>query len=266
MRSLLLERIFCVSALALSAGCSKVPAVPQLRDLPMVGFVQETSFDDHGLKALVFPRGVAFVMRFDTGGVVLEKVTLSTAEQQLLLDAINHHHVFGLPRQMTSRACDGSSVRVLCATAHHEHWIYCYASEDPDFRAFQKVFVDIVSISATSARIIFASDFVEGIAAEMEAFPKGSTHRNTAATYLDFIVRSRPPEFWGFDDTTRFTLPGKGPKLYRDLPAGVEEPFEEVPIEPPFADDVPLLDLPPSVVDNLLPEPAPIVIDLPVLD
>jgi hypothetical protein len=246
----------------------------------MVGFVQQTSFDDHGLKAIVFPRGVAFVMRFETADVTMEKVALSTAEQRLLLDAINHHHVFGLPRHMTSRAWDGSSVRVLCADARREHWIYSYESEDPDFRAFQRVFVDIVSKSAASAKIIFASDFVEGIAAEMEAFPKGSTYRNTAATYLDFIVRSRRPDFWGVDDTTRFTLPGKGPKLYRDVPAEDPELIENerklmeeqrkaerrAGQEAPKVDGGLLLDLPQSVVDNLLAEPAPIVIDFPVLD
>lgn len=280
MRSLLCQTLFCVSSLALSAGCSKDPAVPQLRELPMVAFVEETSFEDYGLKAIVFPRGVAFVMRFDTGDPIMEKVILSGAEQQLLLDTINHHDFFGLPRHMASGWTDGSSVRVLCADAHREHWIYTHNSEDSDFLAFQVAFVDVVSTSAEAAEYISASEFVEGVAAETEAFPKHSTFRNTAATFLDYMVRSQRPLYFGVDDRTRFTLPGKNTKLYRDVPSVSPELIENerklmeeqqkaerrAGQEAPIVDGGLLLDLPHSGVDNLLPEPAPIVIDFPVLD
>lgn len=279
MRSLFRETLICASALALSAGCSKDPAVAQRRDLPMVAFLEETSWFDHGVKAIVFPHGVLFVMRMDfdpasrSDRVKMHKVALSRADQQLLLNVMEQHHFFDLPRCMHSRVCDGSSVRVLCADAHREHWVYSYESQNRDFLAFQKVFMDTVSKSVAAAESLSAAEFVENVAAEIETLPKGSTLRNTAATWLDCIVRSRCPVFWGVGDTTRFTLPGDRPKVFRDLPGAVDEPLWNEPPseqrnapETPVAEVAPLLDPAPGVVESLLPDPDPIVVEFPVLD
>jgi hypothetical protein len=212
-----------ISALSIPAGCSQDPALSRANAIPVVALHESTSFIDHGLKAIVFPEGVAFVMRPDLSMAAeqdyfkMYKVTLPHEDHQSLLAAFDQHRFFVLPRDMKAKVTDGSSVFVLYADATREHRVYSYESPNRDFLAVKDALKDGISKSAAAAESISALEFLEGIAAEMENLPKDSPPRNTAAMWLDLLVRGGPPSFREVKDTTRFTLPGDGAVLFRDV-------------------------------------------------
>jgi hypothetical protein len=191
----------------------------------------------------------------------MHKLVLRRADKLSLLDVIERRRFFDLPRDMRSGGADGSSVYVLCADAHREHWVHSYHSENTDFLAFHKVFMETISAAVAGAESLPASEFVEGIAAEVHSLPTGSALRNTAATWLDCVVRAKRSAFWGIDDTTRFTLPG----VRARLPGAVE--FEEVkPLKAGTASDHNNAAEAPAAAGGPVLDPDPIVVDFPVLD
>lgn len=266
-----LATLIGIFALLPSIGCGTAPSRSRANVLPVIAIHVSTSFEDTGVKAIVFPQGLAFVMQYgkDAGAerpcFHMRRVLLPHEGYQSLLDTFEQHHFSALPRSMRERVCDGGDVFVLYADVNHEHWVHSYMSIHPDYTAISNAFGDTLSKPARESDRLSATEFLEGISAEMRKLPADSLPRKTASMWLDLLVRSGG-HFPEVEDCMRFILPGKRSKLYEDLPPDKEEFEDLVPIEEEKAEKI--IDAAEVLTDTNDPflELEPIVVDLPLLE
>ncbi len=162
----------------------------------MIGFVEQTSWFDRGIKVIIFEDGHGYAFQHhipqnaaQDRGITIVRLQLAQAELDTLVQAFSRNGFLRLDEEMSSEVTDGTSVYMYFATSNRYHKVHNYMVPNAAVRNISTAVDQLIQPKLATGKPVTLPDMLADSRAQLQRLTPDSPMARCARDVLNLMVR-----------------------------------------------------------------------------